>query len=90
MCHLRLLFLLKADVSGVLKFPTIIVAVQMLNCVQILLTPKIAALQASLPFTMCWGLLKVMSVESMMPFNHPLSPPFPPTINLSQHQSLFQ
>ena len=31
-----------------------------------------------------------MSIVSMMPSNHPLSPASPPTFNLSQHQSLFQ
>ena len=29
-----------------------------------------AACQASLSFTISWGLLKLMSIESMMPFNH--------------------
>ena len=31
-------------------------------------------------------LLKLMSVELIMPFNHPRSPPSPPALNLSQHQ----
>ena len=33
-------------------------------------TPWTAALQASLSFTISWSLLKVMSIESMMPPNH--------------------
>ena len=33
-------------------------------------TPWTAAGQASLSFTISWSLLKFMSVESMMPFNH--------------------
>ena len=35
-------------------------------------TPWTAACQASLSFTIPWGLLKLMSVESMMPANHPV------------------
>ena len=36
-------------------------------------------------------LLKLMSIESVMPSNHLiLLPPFPPTLNVSQHQGLFQ
>ena len=34
------------------------------------MTPQIAALQASLFFTVFWGLLKFMSIESVMPSNH--------------------
>ena len=39
----------------------------------------------------CWSLPKFMSIElvTIKP-SHPLSPPSPPTLNLSQHQSLFQ
>ena len=33
-------------------------------------TPWTAAHQASLPFTISWSLLKLMSIESMMPSNH--------------------
>ena len=33
-------------------------------------TPWIAACQAYLSFTTSWGLLKLMSIESMMPSNH--------------------
>ena len=33
-------------------------------------------------------LLKLMSIESMMPSNHPLSSPSPPALSLSQHQDL--
>ena len=31
-----------------------------------------AACQATLCFTICWSLLKLMSTDSMMPFNHPI------------------
>ena len=39
-----------------------------------------------------WSLLKLMSIESVMPsqLSHPLSFPSPPAFNLSQHQGLFQ
>ena len=33
-------------------------------------TPWTAALQASLPFTISWSLLRFMSIESVMPSNH--------------------
>ena len=50
-------------------------------------TPWIAAHQCSLLFTISWSLIKLLSIESVMPSNHLiLSDPSPPT-NLSQHQS---
>ena len=48
------------------------------------------ALQASLSYTISWSLLKLMSIESVMPSNYPLSSPSPSAFNLSQHQVLFQ
>ena len=49
----------------------IVVAVfQSLSCVQLFATPWTAALQASLFFTTSWSLLKLMSIESVMPSNH--------------------
>ena len=33
-------------------------------------TPWTAARQASLPFTISWSLLKLLSIESVMPFNY--------------------
>ena len=49
-----------------------------------------AGCQASLSFTISWSLLKLMSIESVMPSNHlvVLSSPSLPTFNL--HQGLFQ
>ena len=44
--------------------------VQSLTRVQLFATPKTAARQASLSFTISWSLLKLMSIESVMPFNH--------------------
>ena len=45
-------------------------SVQMLSCVQLLATSWTAACQASLFITNPWSLLKLMSIESVMPFNH--------------------
>ena len=42
----------------------------MLSCVRLFATPWTAAQQASLLFTRSWSLLKLMSIESVMPFNH--------------------
>ena len=66
-------------------------SVQSLNCVQFFTTPWTAALRASLSFTISWSLLKLMSIESVMPSKHHiLSSSSPPAFNLSQHQGLFQ
>ena len=48
----------------------IYVDVQSLSCVRLFMTPWTAARQASLSFTFSWSLLKLMSIESMMPSNH--------------------
>ena len=64
-------------------------SVQSLSRVQLFATPWTVARQASLSITNSWSLLKLMSIELVMP-SHPLSSPFPPAFNLSQHQSLFQ
>ena len=47
-----------------------VVVVQLLICVWLLATPWTAACQASLSFTISWSLLKLMSIESVMPSNH--------------------
>ena len=39
-------------------------------CVQLFATSRIAACQASLSITNSWSLLKLMSIESVMPSNH--------------------
>ena len=46
------------------------VAIQLLNCVWFFVIPWTAAHQASSGFTMSWSLLKLMSIESVMPSNH--------------------
>ena len=40
------------------------------SCVQLFVTPRIAKLQASLSFTISWSLLRLMSIELMIPSNH--------------------
>ena len=61
-------------------------SVQSLSCVQLFATPWTAACQVSLSITNSWSLLKLMSIESVMPSNHlilchPLL--LPPSIFLS-------
>ena len=50
--------------------PLNVVVVQLLSLVLHLATPWTAAQQASLSFSICLNLLKLMSIESMMPSNH--------------------
>ena len=45
-------------------------SVQLLCCLRLFATPWTAARQASLSLTNSWNLLKLMSIESMMPSNH--------------------
>ena len=45
-------------------------SVQSLSHVSFFVTPWTAALQASLSFTISWSLLKLMSIESVIPSNH--------------------
>ena len=56
-----------------LKFPLWFVlnllVIQLLSHVQLFVTPWTAACQASLSFTVSWSLLKLMSIESVMPSN---------------------
>ena len=117
-----------------------VVVVQSLSGIRLFVTPWTEAHQASLSFTFSHSLLRLMSIELVMPSNHlilcqksrilglylvtkscrtlwlpslslcpgvcsnswalsqwchptishPLSPPSPPALNLSQHQGLFQ
>jgi len=48
----------------------VIAVVQSLSHVLLIVIPWTAAHQASLSFTVSWSLLKLMSIESMMPSNH--------------------
>ena len=45
-------------------------SVQLLSCLQLFVTPWTAARQTSLSITSYWSLLKLMSIESVMPSNH--------------------
>ena len=45
-------------------------SVQLLGCVQLFVTPWTIACQASLSITNSWNLLKLMSIELVMPSNH--------------------
>ena len=47
-----------------------VVVVQLLSCVLLFATPWTAAHRASLSFTISRSLLKLMSIDSVMPFNH--------------------
>jgi len=69
-----------------------VVAVQLLSRVQLFVTPWNAARQASLSFTISQSLLKLMSIESVMPSNHLILCCLLLLLffNLSQHQGLFQ
>ena len=69
----------------------IVVVVQSLIHVQLFVTPWTAAYKAPLSFTISWSLLKlhVHWVSEAIQPSHPLSPPSPPSLNLSQHQDLY-
>ena len=69
-------------------------SVQPLSHVRLFATPWIAARQASLSITNSRSLLKLMSIEMVMPsshliFCHPLLrlPPIPPSIRIFSHES---
>ena len=53
-----------------MNFPVQFSSVQLLSHVQLFVTPWAAARQASLSITNSWNLLKLMSIESVMPSNH--------------------
>ena len=48
----------------------VVVAVYSLSRIWLFVTPLTAALQASLPFTVSWSLLKLMSIELVIPSKH--------------------
>ena len=70
----------------------VVVFVSSLSNVLLFATPWTAAQQASLSFTISRSLLKLMSIELVMPSNpsHLLSSPSSPAFSLSQHQGLFK
>ena len=70
-------------------------SVQLLSHVQLFVTPWTAAHQASLPLTNSWSLLRLMSIELVMPSNHLilchplLHPPSPfPSIRVFSDESV--
>ena len=71
-------------------------AVQSLSRVQLFATPWTAARQASLSFTYSWSLLKLVSIESVMPSNHLilcrslLLPPIFPSIRVFSSESVLR
>ena len=88
----RLTFHLRALVYGNYSSVVLLVSVssvQSLSRVRLFATSWTAALQASLSITNSQGLLKLLSIESVMPSSHPLLSPSP-AFNLSQHQGLFK
>ena len=48
----------------------VVVVVQLLSCIQLFAASQTAARQASLSFTTSWSLLKLKSIEFVMPSNH--------------------
>ena len=69
-------------------------SVQSLSHVRLFVTPWIAARQASLSTTNSWNLLKLMSIELMMPSSHLilcrpllLLPPIPPSIRVFSNEN---
>ena len=50
----------------------VVVVDQLLSCVQLFATPWTVAYQVSLPFTISQSLLKLMSIELVMPSDRPI------------------
>ena len=56
--------------NKLLKTFVVVVVVELLSCVWLFVTPQAAVRQVSLSFTNSWSVLKLMSIESVMPSNH--------------------
>ena len=67
-------------------------SVQSLSHVCLFATPWTAAYQASLSISNSWSLLKLMSIELVIPSNHVIlyRPLLPLPFNLAQRQGLFR
>ena len=70
---------------------------QLLSCVRLFAAPRTTARQASLSITSSWSLLKLMSVESVMPSNHLilccpllLLPSISPSIRVFSNESVLR
>ena len=70
------IFLISIELHNTLKrgrkvsFPFVMSSFQSLSRIQLFAMPWNASHQASLSITNSWRLLKLMSIESVMPFNH--------------------
>jgi len=60
----------KEEIVSLLLVSTSVQSVQSLSCVRLFATPWTAACQASVSITSSQNLLKLMSIESVMPSNH--------------------
>ena len=67
---LHLFFILACFTSSSLLKCTLLVVVQSLSHIRLFAIPWTAAHQASLSFTISQSLLKLVSIESVMPSNH--------------------
>ena len=72
----------------------VVIFAQLLSHVRLFATPWTAACQASLSFTVSWSLLKLLSIESVMPSSHfvlcpplLLLPSIPPSIKVFSSES---
>ena len=76
-----------AKINFILGFSS----VQLLSCVRLFATPQMAARQASLSIANFWSLLKLMSIETVMPPNHLiLCLPFSPCLRSLPASGSFQ
>jgi len=75
----------------ILNFASLFSSVQLLSCVQLFETQWTATRQASLSITNSWSLLKLMSIELVMPSSHLIlcHPILLPLSVFPQHQGLF-
>ena len=60
------------EISSGEKAVQALFVVQLFSHVRLFATPWTAALQGSMSFTISWSLFKLMSIESVMPSNHPI------------------
>ena len=77
-------------------YKTVFSSVHSFSCVQLFATPWTAPRQASLSITNSWSLLKLMSIESVMPSNHLilchpllLLPSIFPSIRIFSNETVF-
>ena len=82
--------------SAILQAFAAAAAVHLLSRVQLFVTPWTAAGFSAIAWLLCPSLSpgvcsnsRLLSHDTIQPA-HPLSPPSPPALNLSQHQGLFQ